>query len=97
MAEKARDADDEAKRMRALLDQAHTLLVNDRESFQESYLSAYQVLADVALEAMSDDESGEARVAQIMFRKVKDASFGALYRKLRMRLDFEARKNASAE
>jgi hypothetical protein len=49
---------------------------------------AYQVLADVALEAMQGaDGSGEKAVMQEMHKRISDASFQGLYRRLRMRID----------
>jgi hypothetical protein len=90
LAEKAPSVTDEGKRMSQLLDYTTLLLSNDKRKFQESYLFAYQVLAEVALESMSD-EAGDIRVGQHMSKRVKDASFNALYHKLRMRLDADAK------
>jgi hypothetical protein len=90
LADKAPSVTDEGKRMIQLLDDTTLLLSTDKRRFQESYLFAYQVLAEVALESMSD-EAGDIRVAQQMFKRVKDAAFNALYHKLRMRLDADAK------
>jgi hypothetical protein len=81
--------DDEADRMIDALRRIRTKLETNPSEFERAYIMAYQVLADVALEAMqgAGPGAGEKAVLQEMHKRISDASFDGLYTRFRMRLD----------
>lgn len=89
--QRSEKSDDEADRMIDVLRRIRTKLETDAAEFQRAYIMAYQVLADVALEAMqgAGPGTGEKAVLQEMHKRISDASFDGLYTRLRMRLDAE--------
>jgi AIPR protein len=89
LAERSLDRAAEAERMRVYLSKTDSLLAKHPKDFERAYLLAYQVLADLALEEVSDTV-GDALVGQRMFKKISATAFQSAYVKLRMRLDSDA-------
>jgi hypothetical protein len=86
--DRTENTDEEAKRTAEVLRAIRSTLDNEPASFEHAYIMAYQVLADVALEAMQGtDGSGDKAVMQEMHKRISDGSFQGLYRRLRMRID----------
>jgi hypothetical protein len=85
-------SNEEADRMIDVLRQIRAKMETEAKQFERAYMMAYQVLADVALEAMHSaggGSTGERVVLQEMHKRISGASFDGLYTRLRMRLDAE--------
>lgn len=97
--QRSENPDDEAERMISVLLRCRSTLEKDPSSFEQAYMMAYQVLADVALEAMqgAGSAAGEKAVLQEMHKRISDSSFDGLYTRLRMRLDADRALRAATE
>jgi hypothetical protein len=86
LCERSSDLEVEAARMKQDFVKTRELLENRPRDYTHTFLLAFQVLADIALEASST--GSETEVAQNMFQKVSKSPFNTLYTKLLMRIDF---------
>ncbi len=66
--------------MLEFIERARELLNDQKDEFQRSYVYAYQVVAELAYDAITD-ETGDALVAQRLFKRVSDAPYATVYRR----------------
>jgi hypothetical protein len=85
ISERSSNQDAESKRMREFLGKIRQLLQGSAVDFQRSYLLAFQVLAELAIDASPG--GSDEQIAQTMYNKFSKSTFKSLYMKLRMRLD----------
>jgi hypothetical protein len=85
LSERSADSKVEAGRMNDLLVKTRELLENRSREYKRVFLLAFQVLADMVLDASSSGSDTE--VAQMMYLKISKSAFHTLYSKLLIRID----------
>lgn len=96
LSDRSPSAPDEASRMNEYLRRTRQLLENEPSLYIDAYISAYQTMADVALQAW-DTKGAEDKVLQEMYKRVSGTAFAALYRSLRMKIDVSDRRQQAAD
>ncbi len=86
LADRASSRKDEATRMAALVTRTIALLDDAPEIFEIAYKYAYQTVAELGIDDVSDDV-GDARVGPGLTKKISFKSFVSLFLKVRMRID----------
>lgn len=84
---RSQKADEEIERVLKFFSDARYLLENHSEKYRRSFLYAFEVLADSALDV--SEEKNEADIAQRMFQKISKMAFESLHKRILMKIDRE--------